>query len=102
MVLRNGNDYYILIIPPLVILGTWLLAIYHANNHPAVRHAYEIRHLNPPGRFGPATGAADQSGGPDPLAGHVLPPGPQPAEPPSARQPPAPAHDDRTGSAYRP
>jgi hypothetical protein len=37
-VITDGVDYIFLTIPPLVVLGIWLAAMYHANAHPEVRH----------------------------------------------------------------
>ncbi|HEX3489961.1 MAG TPA: hypothetical protein VHU92_11475 [Streptosporangiaceae bacterium] len=37
-VITDGVDYIFLTIPPLVVLGVWLAAMYHANAHPEVRH----------------------------------------------------------------
>jgi hypothetical protein len=37
-VITDGVDYIFLTIPPLVVLGAWLAAMYHANAHPEVRH----------------------------------------------------------------
>jgi hypothetical protein len=92
-VLLFGSDYLILIIPIVVALFGWILAVFWASTHPRVRH------LEDPAREVLAAGAADEGDEAGSGAGPVPPPRQQVPEPPPAQRPAPPAPANRTGSA---
>ena len=88
-----GAQYFALIIPIVVALAGWIIAVYWANNHPRVRHVVE------PTADVLAAGAADE--GAEAVAGPGAVPQPrqQVPEPPPVPRQSQPARGDRTGSA---
>jgi hypothetical protein len=98
-VLLFGTQYLVLIIPIVVALGGWIMAVYWANKHPGVRHVAE------PTAAMLAAGAADE--GDEAVAGPGAVPQPrqqaqptqQAPEPPPVPRQSQPASEDRTGSA---
>jgi len=92
-----GAQYLALIIPVVVALVGWLVAVYWANNHP------HVRHVSQPTADVLAPGAADE--GAEAVAGPGAVPQPRqpapepPPEPPAVPRQARPERADRTGSA---
>ena len=88
-----GTQYLALIIPIVVALGGWIIAVYWANNHP------KVRHVNQPTAGVLAAGAADEGEEGVAAPGAVPQPRQQVPEQPAVPRQAQPQRADQSESA---